>query len=79
MTRHISDIQSVFTNIDSFVQEIVFTIEYVSTSSESNIKDISDVSESMNEQMRCQESLLEQTTNLLNLSQDLKKKSQEIN
>lgn len=79
VTRHISDIQSVFTNIDSFVQEIVFTIEYVSTSSESNIKDISDVSESMNEQMRCQESLLEQTTNLLNLSQDLKKKSQEIN
>lgn len=79
VTRHMSDIQSVFTNIDTFVQEIVSTIEYVSASSESNIEDISDVSEAMNEQMRCQESLLEQTTNLLNLSQDLKKKSQEIN
>ena len=79
VTRHMSHIQRVFTNINNFVQEIVSTIEYISTSSESNIQDISDVSEAMNEQMICQESLLEQTTNLLNLSQDLKKKSQEIN
>ncbi|HOQ37667.1 MAG TPA: methyl-accepting chemotaxis protein [Acetivibrio sp.] len=79
VTRHVSDIQHVFLSIDSFVQDIVTTIEYISTSSESNLQDISDVSVAMSEQMKSQESLLEETVNLLNLSQELKKKAQEIN
>ena len=74
----ISGIKNAFAYIDSFVQEIITTVGYISSSSQSNIQDISEVSEAMNEQMKCQESLMEQTTDLLNLSQDLKKKSEEI-
>lgn len=78
ITSNVSQIKQVFAHIDDFVNEIVSTVEYISASSESNIQDISDVSAAMNEQIKCQESLLEQTTNLLNLSQDLKKKAEEI-
>lgn len=78
ITSNVSRIKQVFTHIDDFVREIVSTIEYISASSESNIQDISDVSTAMNEQIKCQESLLEQTANLLNLSQELKKKAEEI-
>lgn len=79
VTFQISEIQKVFLHIDDFVQEIVSTVQYISNSSESNIQDISEVSAAMNEQIKCQESLLEQTTNLLDLSQELKEKSQGIN
>jgi len=78
ITSHVSGIKQVFIHIDNFVNEIVSTIEYISASSESNIQDISDVSEAMNEQMKCQESLLQLTANLLNLSQELKRKAEEI-
>lgn len=78
ITSNVSEIKQVFVHIDGFVREIVSTVEYINTSSESNIQDISDVSAAMNEQIKCQESLLDQTTNLLNLSQDLKKKAEEI-
>jgi len=78
ITSNVSRIKQVFTHIDDFVNQIVSTIEYISASAEANIQDISDVSKAMNEQIKCQESLLEQTTNLLNLSQELKKKAEEI-
>ncbi|MFZ5988361.1 MAG: methyl-accepting chemotaxis protein [Bacillota bacterium] len=78
VTLQISEIQQVFSHIDDFIQEIVSTVKYISTSSESNIQDISEVSTAMNEQIKCQEALLDQTANLLNLSQDLKEKAQGI-
>jgi len=74
ITSNVSRIKQVFTHIDDFVNQIVSTIEYISASAEANIQDISDVSKAMNEQIKCQESLLEQTTICLTCHRSSRKK-----